>query len=160
MFYNGRRGNILQITCFRVRKLYGSPPIRRRIYRFYFNNKTHENASRKERFLKSVKKNFRRRAGRLFRQKKTDDKKQVPPDRRREGGKIRMKKETTAEAEKNVGEASRKGAAETPGKEKYLSKTLEGTCRAFDGTAGHYFVDYFFIHTHLRHRRRIQGYVL
>lgn len=22
MFYNGRRGNILQITCFRMRKLY------------------------------------------------------------------------------------------------------------------------------------------
>ena len=77
----------------------------------------------------------------------------MPPDRRREGGEIRMKKETTAEAEKNVGEASRKGAAETPGKKNIFQ-------RLWKERAGHYFVDYFFIHTHLRHRRRIQGYVL
>jgi hypothetical protein len=31
-----------------------------------FYNKTHENASRKERFLKSVKKNFRRRSRKAF----------------------------------------------------------------------------------------------
>lgn len=33
-----------------------------------------------------------------------------------------MKKETTAEAEKNVGEASRNGAAETPGKKNIFQR--------------------------------------
>ena len=125
-----------------------------------FYNKTHENASRKEPFLKSVKKNFRRRSRKAFPSEKTDDKKQgaarsAPRGRRNpheKGNDSRSReKRRGSESERSGGNAR---------KEKYLSKTLEGTCRAFDGTAGHYFVDYFFIHTHLRHRRRIQGYVL
>ena len=125
-----------------------------------FYNKTHKNASRKEPFLKSVKKNFRRRSRKAFpsekdRRQKTGCARSAPRGRRNPHEKVNdsrsREKRRRSESERGGGNAR---------KEKYLSKTLEGTCRAFDGTAGHYFVDYFFIHTHLRHRRRIQGYVL